>query len=262
MAIDDYWYKNAVIYCLNVATYMDCNGDGIGDFEGLTRASTTCTRSASPACGCCRSSSPNRDNGYDVTDYYGVTPRFGTRATSSSASTTRKRSACASSSTWWPTTPRSITRGSSPRARIPSRLTATGTSGRTSARRDAKGMVFPAVQYTTWTLRQEGAAYYFHRFYEHQPDLNTANPPSARSSTRSWASGSSSASRASAWTRCPSSIERKGAKRRAGEGLRAAERDARFLQWRARDAILLAEANVPPDGPACSTSATRATGCR
>ena len=37
MAIDDYWYKNAVIYCLNVATYMDFNGDGIGDFEGLSR---------------------------------------------------------------------------------------------------------------------------------------------------------------------------------------------------------------------------------
>src|ERR671923_200947 len=37
MAIDDYWFKNAVIYCLNVATYMDFNGDGIGDFEGLSR---------------------------------------------------------------------------------------------------------------------------------------------------------------------------------------------------------------------------------
>ena len=36
-AIDDYWFKNAVIYCLNVATYLDCNGDGIGDFEGLSR---------------------------------------------------------------------------------------------------------------------------------------------------------------------------------------------------------------------------------
>jgi maltose alpha-D-glucosyltransferase/alpha-amylase len=35
--IKDLWYKNAVIYCINVATFLDSNGDGIGDFEGLVR---------------------------------------------------------------------------------------------------------------------------------------------------------------------------------------------------------------------------------
>src|SRR5262249_19538102 len=35
--IKDLWYKNAVIYCLSVSTYMDANGDGIGDFQGLMR---------------------------------------------------------------------------------------------------------------------------------------------------------------------------------------------------------------------------------
>ena len=35
--INDLWYKNAIIYCLSVATYMDANGDGIGDFQGLMR---------------------------------------------------------------------------------------------------------------------------------------------------------------------------------------------------------------------------------
>ena len=35
--IKDLWYKNAVIYCLSVGTYMDANGDGIGDFQGLMR---------------------------------------------------------------------------------------------------------------------------------------------------------------------------------------------------------------------------------
>jgi len=35
--IKDLWYKNAVVYCLSVATYMDANGDGIGDFQGLMR---------------------------------------------------------------------------------------------------------------------------------------------------------------------------------------------------------------------------------
>ena len=37
--IDDLWYKNGVIYCLSVGTYMDANGDGIGDFRGLLRRS-------------------------------------------------------------------------------------------------------------------------------------------------------------------------------------------------------------------------------
>ena len=35
--INDLWYKNAVVYCLSVATYMDSNGDGIGDFQGVMR---------------------------------------------------------------------------------------------------------------------------------------------------------------------------------------------------------------------------------
>ena len=37
LMINDLWYKNAVIYCLSVGTYMDANGDGIGDFAGLMR---------------------------------------------------------------------------------------------------------------------------------------------------------------------------------------------------------------------------------
>ena len=35
--IKDLWYKNAIVYCLSVGTYMDANGDGIGDFQGLMR---------------------------------------------------------------------------------------------------------------------------------------------------------------------------------------------------------------------------------
>ena len=35
--INDLWYKNAIVYCLSVGTYMDSNGDGIGDFQGLMR---------------------------------------------------------------------------------------------------------------------------------------------------------------------------------------------------------------------------------
>ncbi|HEV7251944.1 MAG TPA: alpha-amylase family glycosyl hydrolase, partial [Mesorhizobium sp.] len=75
----DLWYKNAVIYCLDVKTFMDSNGDGVGDFRGLAdrldhleALGVTCVWLLPfyP--------SPSRDNGYDVTDFYGVDPRLGT----------------------------------------------------------------------------------------------------------------------------------------------------------------------------------------
>ncbi len=36
-AVSDLWWKNAVVYCLDVETYVDASGDGVGDFRGLTR---------------------------------------------------------------------------------------------------------------------------------------------------------------------------------------------------------------------------------
>ena len=77
--IDDLWYKNGVIYCLSVGTYMDANGDGIGDFKGLLRRldylhglgiTTIWLMPFQP--------SPGKDDGYDISDYYGVDPRYGT----------------------------------------------------------------------------------------------------------------------------------------------------------------------------------------
>jgi maltose alpha-D-glucosyltransferase/alpha-amylase len=77
--IDDLWYKNSVIYCLSVGTYMDANGDGIGDFKGLLRRldylhglgiTTIWLMPFQP--------SPGKDDGYDISDYYGVDPRYGT----------------------------------------------------------------------------------------------------------------------------------------------------------------------------------------
>src|SRR5215212_2110576 len=65
--INDLWYKNAVIYCLSVGTYMDANGDGIGDFQGLMRRldylhglGVTAIWLMPFQC------SPGRDDGYDV----------------------------------------------------------------------------------------------------------------------------------------------------------------------------------------------------
>jgi maltose alpha-D-glucosyltransferase / alpha-amylase len=77
--IKDLWYKNAIAYCLHVGTFMDTNGDGVGDFQGLLRRldylaglGVTCIwlMPFRP--------SPMRDDGYDVSDYYDVDPRYGT----------------------------------------------------------------------------------------------------------------------------------------------------------------------------------------
>ena len=76
--IEGLWYKNCVIYSLDVETFLDTNGDGVGDFQGLTRRLDYLRYLGidaiwlSPFHPC-----PNRDDGYDVTDYYGVHPRLG-----------------------------------------------------------------------------------------------------------------------------------------------------------------------------------------
>src|ERR1700754_3287107 len=77
--IKDLWYKTAVMYCLSVETFMDADGDGCGDFEGLTRRLDylqglgVTTLWLMPF-----QTSPGRDDGYDVADYYNVDSRFGT----------------------------------------------------------------------------------------------------------------------------------------------------------------------------------------
>jgi maltose alpha-D-glucosyltransferase / alpha-amylase len=77
--INDLWYKNAVIYCLSVATYMDANGDGTGDVQGLTRRLDYLQGMGVTAMWLMPfQPSPFKDDGYDVADYYGVDSRCGT----------------------------------------------------------------------------------------------------------------------------------------------------------------------------------------
>ena len=77
--INDLWYKNAVIYCLSVGTYMDANGDGIGDFQGLMRRLDYLQGLGVTAIWLMPfQTSPFRDDGYDISDYYSVDPRYGT----------------------------------------------------------------------------------------------------------------------------------------------------------------------------------------
>ena len=250
--IDDLWYKNAVIYCLDVEKYVDGNGDGVGDFAGLTRRldylaglGVTCLwlQPFYP--------SPNRDNGYDVTDYYGVHPKLRhVRRLRRVHEPRRSSSGCASSSI-----SSSITR------RIEHPWFQAARKSPQSPYRDwyvwskkrpkdyNKGMVFPGVQKTTWTRdRESQGEYYFHRFYDFQPDLNTEHPAVRAEILRImgfWLQLGVS--------RLPHGRgavpDRAQGRPRVGHAkdyeLLHEMRD--FLQWRRRDAILLAEANVPPD---------------
>ena len=77
--INDLWYKNAIVYCLSVATYMDANGDGIGDFKGLMRRLDYLQGLGVTAMWLMPfQPSPGRDGGYDVADHYNVDPKYGT----------------------------------------------------------------------------------------------------------------------------------------------------------------------------------------
>src|SRR6266568_7063781 len=72
------WFKNAIIYGINVPTFQDGNGDGIGDFPGLTSRLDYLEELGVDCLWVLPFyPSPRRDNGYDVTNYYGVDPKFG-----------------------------------------------------------------------------------------------------------------------------------------------------------------------------------------
>jgi maltose alpha-D-glucosyltransferase / alpha-amylase len=93
--ITDLWYKNAIIYSLDLETFMDGNGDGCGDFHGLMQRLDYLESLGVDLIWLAPfQPSPNRDNGYDISDFYGVDPfptstasiRATARAASSSSS--------------------------------------------------------------------------------------------------------------------------------------------------------------------------------
>jgi maltose alpha-D-glucosyltransferase/alpha-amylase len=249
MSIDDLWYKNAVIYCLDVEKYQDANGDGIGDFEGLMRRldylqglGVTCVwlQPFYP--------SPNRDNGYDVADFYGVHDKHGSLG--DFVAFMRHAEALGirviidlvvnhtSIDSPWFQRARSAPHDFFREWYVWSDM-------RPKNHKD--GIVFPGQQKTTWTRDRRAGKYYFHRFYEHQPDLNTWHPyvrAEIQKIMGFWLQLGVSGFRMDA---VPFLIEKKGpgVEHQMDFNLLKEMRD--FLQWRSGDAIMLAEANVPPD---------------
>jgi maltose alpha-D-glucosyltransferase/alpha-amylase len=172
------WYQQSVIYCLDVETFQDSNGDGVGDLRGLTSRLDYLARLGvnviwlNPI-----HPTPNRDDGYDVSDYYGVDPRLG-----SLGDFVELVHQCGN-------------RG----IRVMIDLVVNHTSDQhpwfQSARQSEdspyrdwyvwsptepphadEGVVFPGYQRGTWSYDKVAKLWYHHRFYDFQPDLNWNNP--------------------------------------------------------------------------------------
>ena len=177
-ATSDVWWKNAVLYCLSVQTFLDSDGDGRGDLQGLTDRldylagiGVTCVW-LMPFY-----SSPGRDDGYDISDFYGVDGTLGTPGDFVEFIRTARD------------------RG----IRVLVDLVMNHTSDEhrwfRSARADRDSpyrdfyvwvderpeerpgdVVFPDKEQSNWAWDEEAGQYYLHRFYSFQPDLNVANP--------------------------------------------------------------------------------------
>jgi len=173
----DYWYKNGLIYNLDVETFLDGNGDGVGDFIGLMSRLDHLERLGVTALWLLPFyPSPNRDNGYDVIDYYGIDPRHGDFGDFVEM--------CHEANG----------RG----IRILIDLVINHTSDEhpwfQAARKDrrspyrdfyiwsdepfdtGKEPIFKGEEDSVWTWDDEAGQYYYHRFYHFEPDLNFANP--------------------------------------------------------------------------------------
>ena len=173
----DLWWKNAVFYCLDVETFMDGDGDGCGDFTGLIQQidyiaglGVTCIwlMPFYPT--------PNRDDGYDITDYFAVDPRLGTLGdfvefmrvandrglrviidlVVNHTSDEHPWFQAARSSPGSPYRDYYVWRKEKP-AEPPG------------------SVAFPGEETSIWQRDRRAGAYYLHHFYRYQPDLNIAD---------------------------------------------------------------------------------------
>ncbi len=243
------WYKDAVIYTLDVEVFKDSNGDGIGDFRGLTsKLGYLDSLGINVIWLAPFQPTPNQDDGYDVSDFVGIDKRLGTiddfrifmlRA--------RKRNIrvimdlvlnhTSIEHPWFQQARKN--------AASPFRLWYTW-----SKKKPANynvGMVFPGVQKETWTYDSVAREYYYHRFYTFQPDINVQNPAvqtELRKIIKYWIDQGMAGFRLDA---VPFFIEvpkTKGDK--FDHQFEILTQLRAYLKTLNKDAIILGEANVPP----------------
>ncbi len=174
----DLWWKNAVVYCLDVETFFDDDGDGTGDFAGLTQRvdylaalGVTCIwlMPFYP--------SPDRDDGYDVTDFFTVDPRLGTmgdlvefiRAAKDRGMRVIADFVVNHTSDQHPWFVQARQSTDNPYRNF--YVWRSDTPPDTSAE-----VVFPGEETSLWTQDDATGEWYLHMFAKHQPDLNVTNP--------------------------------------------------------------------------------------
>ena len=173
----DLWWKNAIIYCLDVETFFDSNGDGVGDFHGLTERvdylaglGVTCIwlMPFYP--------SAQRDDGYDITDYYSLDHRLGDFGDFTEFMRTAQAFGIkviadlvvnhTSDQHRWFQEARSNPESPYRRYYV----------WADEPPQEEPSIVFPGQQNTNWTFDKQAGQYYFHHFYPEQPDLNVKEP--------------------------------------------------------------------------------------
>ncbi|KRF48724.1 trehalose synthase [Terrabacter sp. Soil811] len=174
----DVWWKNAVLYCADIETFQDSDGDGVGDLRGMTDRieyladlGVTCLW-LMPFYPTAR-----KDDGYDITDFFGVDPRLGTLGDFVELVRTARdhgirviidfvMNHTSDQHPWFKSARRS--------REDPYRDYYVWS--RSKPRSSAKDVVFPDQENSIWERDEKTGDYYLHHFYKHQPDLNVANP--------------------------------------------------------------------------------------
>jgi maltose alpha-D-glucosyltransferase / alpha-amylase len=248
---DPLWYKDAVIYEVHVRAFFDSNDDGIGDFAGITRkldyiqglgVNTIWLLPFYP--------SPGRDDGYDIADYHNIHPQYGTRRELRNFVREAHRRGLrvitelvinhTSDAHPWFQAARRAPAGSAKR----DFYVWSDTADRYAGTR----VIFRDTESSNWTWDPVAQAYYWHRFFSHQPDLNFDNPHVVRAVIRImefWLSHGVDGFRLDA---IPYLCEREGT---INENLREThdiiKRIRRVISAKHPDRMLLAEANQWPE---------------
>jgi maltose alpha-D-glucosyltransferase/alpha-amylase len=183
MSADGLWYKDAIFYELHVKAFYDANNDGIGDFRGLTEK-LDYLQDLGVDCLWVLPfyPSPLRDDGYDISDFYGVHPSYGTladfRAFLKAAHHRNIRvitdlvmNHTSDQHPWFQEARQS------PASRYHNYYVWSKTHQKYT---DAR-VIFTDTEKSNWTWDNQAEAYFWHRFFSHQPDLNYDYPAVHRS---------------------------------------------------------------------------------
>ncbi|MGE5539710.1 MAG: maltose alpha-D-glucosyltransferase [Gemmatimonas sp.] len=176
---DRLWFKDAVIYQAHVKAFFDCNNDGVGDFKGFVQKLDYVKDMGVTAIWLLPFyPSPLRDDGYDISDYRDVHPAYGTiRDFREFIKECHKRGIrvitelvinhTSDEHPWF-----QRARRAKPRSRYRDYYVWSDSDERYRGTR----IIFLDTEKSNWTWDPDAKAYYWHRFYSHQPDLNFDNP--------------------------------------------------------------------------------------